>query len=483
MTLLYAWMLVSIGKTNSLGPLISGAERWLASASSERLGEKERQASLGHIAALQAVQAANMGNAEAAGQYVAEALRFSSPENAPIRGLAWLAQANLHRYLGRFKEAITAYLEALPLMPLTGAFSGTCNMIVTLGQVYLVQGQLAEAEDVYRSNLALTSGTAWEKTPAVGILQCGLAEVVYEQDRLDEARSLLNDSEANSRRCNMIGLLSGLAILGARLTRTAGDLPGAIQRLAEAETLFRLDNSPILHAEISAWLARFQAEAGHLSEAVDWAGGVKPCPESNPGYTHGVELFSLARVLIYQGHLEEAFRLTVKLEGLAAIGGSQSRVVEARLLQAEILWMQNQRAAGLGKLGDSLELTERCGLRRLFLDEGTRLAPLLVAWQSTMPTEGRRRGLASWLLERFRTESRLVGTAETTQQETAAPDLTGREMDVLRGLIDGLSYSEIANKLVISTGTVKTHVSHIYAKLCVEGRTQAIRRAKELKIG
>jgi LuxR family maltose regulon positive regulatory protein len=53
---------------------------------------------------------------------------------------------------------------------------------------------------------------------------------------------------------------------------------------------------------------------------------------------------------------------------------------------------------------------------------------------------------------------------------------------VLLGLVQGLSYPEIAERLVISVGTVKTHVSHIYGKLGVQGRMEAIDRAKELKI-
>ncbi len=58
--------------------------------------------------------------------------------------------------------------------------------------------------------------------------------------------------------------------------------------------------------------------------------------------------------------------------------------------------------------------------------------------------------------------------------------LSEREMQVLRGLADGLGYRDIADQLVVARGTVKVHVHNIYSKLGVANRTQALARAREL---
>lgn len=60
--------------------------------------------------------------------------------------------------------------------------------------------------------------------------------------------------------------------------------------------------------------------------------------------------------------------------------------------------------------------------------------------------------------------------------------LSKREYEVLELISHGLSNQEIAEKLFVSMSTVKTHVSNVLAKLDASRRTQAIRRAKELRI-
>jgi DNA-binding NarL/FixJ family response regulator len=55
--------------------------------------------------------------------------------------------------------------------------------------------------------------------------------------------------------------------------------------------------------------------------------------------------------------------------------------------------------------------------------------------------------------------------------------LTEREREVLQLIIDGLNNLAIAQKLHITTGTVKSHVRNILKKLCVHNRTQAAIRA------
>ena len=60
--------------------------------------------------------------------------------------------------------------------------------------------------------------------------------------------------------------------------------------------------------------------------------------------------------------------------------------------------------------------------------------------------------------------------------------LSGRELEVMRLLAEGLSNQEIAEKLIISLGTVKAHSSNIYRKLDVRNRAQAVIVAREMNL-
>jgi LuxR family transcriptional regulator, maltose regulon positive regulatory protein len=122
----------------------------------------------------------------------------------------------------------------------------------------------------------------------------------------------------------------------------------------------------------------------------------------------------------------------------------------------------------------ALTLAQREGHTTVFVSEGQPMVALLeaAARHGVTPTQARR------LLAVFdkAKQPALRGAPESILFEP----LSEREREVLRLLETDLSGPEIARQLVVSLNTVRTHTKNIYAKLGVNNRRAAVRRAGEL---
>ncbi len=78
-----------------------------------------------------------------------------------------------------------------------------------------------------------------------------------------------------------------------------------------------------------------------------------------------------------------------------------------------------------------------------------------------------------------------TGDGKQPQRDSDLPQsdsLGERELEILRLIADGLSNQEIADKCFLAFSTVKWYIREIYSKLQVGSRTQAVARAREMKL-
>jgi LuxR family maltose regulon positive regulatory protein len=137
--------------------------------------------------------------------------------------------------------------------------------------------------------------------------------------------------------------------------------------------------------------------------------------------------------------------------------------------------------AALASLGQALTLAEPEGYVRIFIDKGRPMAELLsLAVSNNISPD-----YASRLLTAFPQDVRSAIPIEkerTIKKQMLVEPLSEREIEVLRLIAEGWKYQEIAERLVVSINTVRHHTRHVYGKLNVNNRTQAIGRAKELNL-
>jgi DNA-binding NarL/FixJ family response regulator len=76
---------------------------------------------------------------------------------------------------------------------------------------------------------------------------------------------------------------------------------------------------------------------------------------------------------------------------------------------------------------------------------------------------------------------KVVNSFQELAREQSGEKLTVREEEILDLLAEGLRFKEIADKLFVSINTVRTHVRHIYEKLQVQSRVEALNKARRAK--
>ncbi len=136
----------------------------------------------------------------------------------------------------------------------------------------------------------------------------------------------------------------------------------------------------------------------------------------------------------------------------------------------------------------ALTLAEPSGFVRLFVDEGVAMARLLEALAAAQrhgdldgpaPSPGYlRRLLAAFVGASV--DPTAGGGASSGCSATLVEPLTVRELELLRLMATGASNQQIADRLVVSMPTVKTHVNRIFRKLDANHRVEAVARARDL---
>ena len=160
-------------------------------------------------------------------------------------------------------------------------------------------------------------------------------------------------------------------------------------------------------------------------------------------------------------------------------------VIEVLVLQALTQLVRRDFEGAVGTLERALSLAETEGYVWVFAREGRPMASLLeiVVKQPRRSAYGRR------LLDACASDEAAAPADQASRGGRTAPTpgglvdpLSARELEVLRLLATTLDGPGIARHLVVSLNTLRTHTKNIYAKLGVNSRRAALRRAQELDL-
>jgi LuxR family maltose regulon positive regulatory protein len=488
----YVGSLMSTGQIDGVEPYLRDAERWLDAMSAEGRGPQDRPPDMvvvdeerfrtlpTSVAVHRAGQALLLGDGAGCITHARRALDLAGPDDHLGRaaGSALIGLASWGN--GDVAAAQAGYAESWKHMERAGHIADVLGLAVTLGDLHAIQGRLDDAMRTYQEALRLAAEQDGPVLRGTADMYVGMAVVHRERGDLAAARQLLQQSEALGEHLALPQNPHRWRIAMARVREAEGDLDGAVQLLDEAERMYAGDFSPDVRP-IAATRARVLIAQGRWADALSWARDRGLSIDDDLSYLREYEHLTLARVLLArcrseraEPSLDGAMGLLGRLLHAAEAGGRTGSVIEILVLQALGRQIGGDVAAALVPLGHALTLAEPEGYARVFLDEGLPMAALLAA--------AAQRGIATDYVRRLLAAVGGTEPARSSGAGSLIQPLSDREVDVLRLLRTDLGGPEIARELVVSLNTVRTHTKNIYAKLGVNNRRAAVRRAEELHL-
>ncbi|MBN1886885.1 MAG: tetratricopeptide repeat protein [Thermoflexales bacterium] len=416
------------------------------------------------------------------------------PEDEPFwrNAAAWMLSASQVSE-GDFETSCQTLADLALASQQSGDVIIAVGALNQLAEVHMRLAQLHQAKAIYERALSVASDKQGRRMPVAGTTLIGLGELEREWNDLDAARSYLVEGIELAAQWPAAAMEGYLAL--ARVRQAQGNAGGAddmMQSARQAAVQFDIteaDDWMVAITQTQLWVMR-----GNIEAAIRWSKARKLDQDDVAGvlddrddyvnyHLRKYEYLVWVRVLLAQRQAERALGV---LEALRQRMEQQKRTrlwLESLMLEALALsHIQSEQA--LDTLERALSLAEPGGYVRLFVDEGEPMRVLISDFGLRIserhrrePTEACRRLLA--YVERLLTAFGSTPTQPGSDQSGMIEPLSERELEVLRLLPTELSNAEMADELVVSVNTLRTHLKNLYGKLGAHSRYEAIARAKE----
>ncbi|MFO7683004.1 MAG: LuxR C-terminal-related transcriptional regulator [Chloroflexota bacterium] len=456
-------------------------------------------AATAEVSVLRGLIAAFRGDAQESAALSEMALRLLPPENHFLRSLVLQNMALARALNGEVASVIQDLLAAADVSAAAGNVMSQVVCLAHAGEFSILAGQLWAAHAYYRQAIDLAVDGQGRPLPIMGIAKMGLGELYREWNDLETAAALSAEGLALSRRWGEIGGLDGY-IWAARIKQAQGDTAGAVAALDKAaEIAARFDVSEIDDYMVGVFRARLELEQGRVETAVRWleARQLQADTLENTSY-HMWEIgrLTLVRLAVAQQDYPAALALIAAVLPHARKMGRQGSVIDALAWQAVALYHSQQATAAQAALQQALLLAEPQQYVRTFIDKGDPIRQLLLTLPQTTQSAALQTYITRLLAAYPSTSSgqvlqSLISPSPSSilrqaqdkffNLQPSLPDpLSSREREVLRLIAAGFTNQEIADQLFVAISTVKTHINHIYSKLGVSHRQEAVARAREI---
>lgn len=485
----YSWVLIFSGRTAEGEVYLSSAAKSLSS--SAETADPDRRRQHGHIATLHAYLAAIRHDVVGISHHSSLALQYLPADEVSVRCIVEYFRGSGALLTDDLLLAQEAFTAAASLGCEAENRVIAINALCHLADLSRTRGQLGRALDIYRRATDVATDERGQTSPAAAEIYVGRANLYYEWNDLTTAEKDLLAAREIGKLYSNFDLSVDTTLSLSRVSLAQDDLDGAERLLQQIQQDTRQASLRPAALLLAHQMALYQAkgdlaQVSRLAAQHDWA------PDTCQ-YAWAPAFIAYTRFLIAQRRPLQAQDLLDKCMARLQACEMQMHVIQALIVQACALDVQSKRLPAQEKLKLALSLAEPEGFIRSFVDEGEPVRSLLVSYRERLtrksqamdPSDTRMLTYIDKLLPAFSSlvaEKTNAPSATSLTPSALIEPLTARELEVLQLIAAGLTNSEIADRLVVTVGTVKAHSSAIYRKLDVPNRTRAVAVAREIHI-
>jgi LuxR family transcriptional regulator, maltose regulon positive regulatory protein len=433
------------------------------------------------------------GNAQIEG-HLSETVRYAElavqliPENELlIRSQAAITLGFTQWTVGNVEASLRAMHTWMDDMQRLGNQMYAIASAFVVSDMQITLGRLGAAEKALWHAIQQATALGQEAEVVTAHHHLGLAMLAHERgDDAMSAERLQTVVERGSH-TTLIDWPYRWGLAQARLKESAGEWDDALKSLDEAKRGYVKNPIPMLQP-IEARKARIHLKQGRLDKAQDWVRERGLSVTDEVSYLGEYQYLTLARIRLAECSFEGLDKLVERLLALAETQKRTGSVIEILLTQALVYQAQGDQLRAFAALERALTLSEPEGYLRTFIDEGEPMQLMILDFRLQIEKQERPGTYplfqyVNGLLAAFpkstgtHTQSKIAN-----QKSKIVEPLSERELEVLKLLRSDLSGPEIAERLIVSLNTLRTHTKNIFNKLGVNNRRAAIRRADELNL-
>ncbi|MDH5718327.1 MAG: LuxR C-terminal-related transcriptional regulator [Spirochaetia bacterium] len=454
----YAGALMTAGQTNLVEEKLQAAEAVLKDADLNTINKDM----MGRIAATRASLAVSRYDTVTVMNEAKRALEYLDSKNLPIRGLTTWALANAQMLQDERKAAIESFSNAISISQKTGHYFVEKISTIGLASTYELENKLHLAFITAKNALDLFGD---EPLPIACEAHLVLSHIYYQLNDLENAQKYAKQALKLARQFPIvIDRYISCEVFLARIkiaqgnTEEAGNMLNVAFQTARREN-YKFTLPEVIDAQILVYLHQKKIKAAsNLLKIINL-----PLSKARIFLAEKNHIESIKTLELYKKQTEEKNLANENLKTL--------------ILLALAYKADNKIEKALKAIEEALSLAEPEDYIRIFIDEGLEMKSLL----SEAATQGIMPDYVKKLLCAFQSKGK-TDFNNLIKHQSLPEQLSERELEVLRMIEKGMSNQEISERLFLALDTIKGYNRNIFGKLEVKRRTEAVARARELKL-